>query len=138
MAARGVASDYHNRLVQKEVHGVMLEGYVVQSRVLADVGGGGEGAASGAVRLWCVRWFDTSEDEELLEADLIPLLVPGPRNGGKGSGGKAAQPAASTRLVARKVAERPPPFEDKSNAGACSCVVPSRCAAGPRCNGRGV
>ena len=58
-----------------------------------------------------MRSFNKSEEEELLEADLIPLLMRGPRNGGKGSGGKAAQPAASVRLVARKVAERPPFFQ---------------------------
>ena len=134
MAARGVSTDYSSRLVQKEVHGVKLKGYVAHSRVLADVavGGGGEGAASG--QLWCVRWYDTTEEEELLEADLLPLLVPGPRGGGKGSGGKAAQPAAPARLVARKVAERPPPFEEGANAGAWQHNVPSRCAAARRCN----
>lgn len=114
----GAFIDYRNRLVRREVNGITLDGLVVHSRLLTDVtaGGGGEGDEA-SVRLWRVRWYDTKEEEEVLDVDLLPLLVPASR-GGKGGGGKAAQPGATARLVARKVAERPPPFDGGANAGA--------------------
>ena len=127
----GAFVDYRSRVVRREVNGITLDGVVLHSRLLTDltvgVGGAAGDEASQAVRLWRVRWKDTHEEEEVLDDDLLPLLVPH-RGGGKGSGGKAAQPAVPARLVARKAAERPPPYGG-SNAGAWRRSVLSRCAA---------
>ena len=134
--AGGAFVDYRNRLVRREVNGITLDGLVVHSRLLTDVtaGGGAGDEECAAVRLWRVRWYDTKEEEEVLDVDLLPLLVPASR-GGKGGGGKAAQPGTTARLVARKVAERPPPFDGGANAGAWRCNVPSRCACRERVAG---
>ena len=75
-------------------------------------------AGAEAIALTLPQWLREAPPQTTQPAGAVEvrgvnskLLMRGPRNGGKGSGGKAAQPAASVRLVARKVAERLPFFQ---------------------------
>lgn len=117
--------NYTGRLVRKFVNRGWHEGWVASCTVLNDVQTGGGGAASafpqggGATKLWRVL-FDNIADEDLLTPDLEAILAPGFRRGFA-----PKSKAADTKLppiVARKVAELPPPRSTAPNAGA-ACVA---------------
>ena len=110
--------NYTGRLVRKWSRRAWHEGHVVSCTVLSDVRTEGGAVPAGATKLWRVH-FDNIEDEDLLTPYLQLILAPGFRRGFAPKGGKGAEGVPP--IVARKVAEVPPPRSAAGGAGvACS------------------